>query len=426
MAIAITHAFVSAKPNGADSTLIQPSNWNAGHVLTMATARLVGRTTGGTGAAEEISVGAGLSLAAGVLATTGLATSGANSNITSLTGLTTPLSVAQGGTGGATQAGARTGLGLGTMSTKSNVAYSDLAALGSAKRLLGSNETATAGAEITMGDGVDILSGALVSTRAPGRSQTVLLGPVDATTGLPSALPTTSGSLSITTQNVTSTTPLHIAARQGSVSRIALSTTNLTFSSLTASQTCFLYVDIAGDGTLTTGHVILAPVYQQGGSASITANQHTYNIGEGVMYVGNGTVASKVWRVFVGEVVTSGSGVTSAIMYAYSGRYWAQAAIGIAFTPTLFNHNLGVTPQRLDARIINLSGDAFYTPGQIAYPLNDVSGNGQLFPHANNSRNQAQAVWTSFLVVSRQTTGVLHAIDRTKWDWQMGADRGWD
>lgn len=44
----------------------------------------------------------------------GKASSGANSDITSLSGLTTPLSLAQGGTGSATQAGARSNLGLGT------------------------------------------------------------------------------------------------------------------------------------------------------------------------------------------------------------------------------------------------------------------------------------------------------------------------
>ena len=42
----------------------------------------------------------------------GLAASGANSDITSLTGLTTALSVAQGGTAATTAAGARTALGL--------------------------------------------------------------------------------------------------------------------------------------------------------------------------------------------------------------------------------------------------------------------------------------------------------------------------
>ena len=45
-------------------------------------------------------------------ASLGAAASGANSDITSLTGLTTPLSIAQGGTGSATAAAARTALGV--------------------------------------------------------------------------------------------------------------------------------------------------------------------------------------------------------------------------------------------------------------------------------------------------------------------------
>lgn len=47
-----------------------------------------------------------------ILTNTGFASAGANSDITSLTGLTTPLSVSQGGTGASTAAGARTSLGL--------------------------------------------------------------------------------------------------------------------------------------------------------------------------------------------------------------------------------------------------------------------------------------------------------------------------
>lgn len=47
----------------------------------------------------------------------GLAASGANSDITSLTGLTTALSVAQGGTSATTASGARTALELGTAAT---------------------------------------------------------------------------------------------------------------------------------------------------------------------------------------------------------------------------------------------------------------------------------------------------------------------
>lgn len=47
----------------------------------------------------------------------GAAARGANSDITSLSGLTTALSIAQGGTGGKTKAEARSGLGLGTAAT---------------------------------------------------------------------------------------------------------------------------------------------------------------------------------------------------------------------------------------------------------------------------------------------------------------------
>lgn len=64
MAIAITHTFVSGKADGVDSTQVQPSNWNASHQLSMATGKLVGRTTASAGAFEEIGLGTGLTLGA--------------------------------------------------------------------------------------------------------------------------------------------------------------------------------------------------------------------------------------------------------------------------------------------------------------------------------------------------------------------------
>lgn len=64
MVVSLKHLFTSAKTDGPDSTIVQPSNWNAEHVLTQATARLLGRTTAGTGATEEISVGSNLTLTA--------------------------------------------------------------------------------------------------------------------------------------------------------------------------------------------------------------------------------------------------------------------------------------------------------------------------------------------------------------------------
>ena len=95
-------------------------------------------------------------------------------------------------------------------------------------------------------------------------------------------------------------------------------------------------------------------------------------------------------------------------------------------TPTLFNHNIGLTPSRLDLQLLNISNDAFYNPGQVAYPMNDNASNNQLLPLANNSRNQAQATWSSYLVAGRQINGTLQVLDRTKWNWVLTADRGWD
>ena len=69
MAISLKHTFQSAKSDGADSSLVQPSNWNAEHTITVATGKLLGRTTAGTGAVEEISAGTGLTLSAGTLST---------------------------------------------------------------------------------------------------------------------------------------------------------------------------------------------------------------------------------------------------------------------------------------------------------------------------------------------------------------------
>lgn len=54
MTISLKHAFQSAKGDPPDTTLVRPSNWNAEHTMTMATAKVLGRTTSGTGAVEEI------------------------------------------------------------------------------------------------------------------------------------------------------------------------------------------------------------------------------------------------------------------------------------------------------------------------------------------------------------------------------------
>ena len=70
MTVSLKHTKTSAIPDAGDATLVQPSDWNAEHDLTIATGKLVGRTTAGTGTIEEITVGTGLLLSGGTLTST--------------------------------------------------------------------------------------------------------------------------------------------------------------------------------------------------------------------------------------------------------------------------------------------------------------------------------------------------------------------
>lgn len=94
--VAVKHTFVSSVADGADTTLVRPSNWNADHTIdnsTITNAMLAG------------------SIAASKLVGTDIATVG---TITSGTWNGTDIAVADGGTGAGTASGARDNLGLGT------------------------------------------------------------------------------------------------------------------------------------------------------------------------------------------------------------------------------------------------------------------------------------------------------------------------
>ena len=54
MALSLKHTFQSAKGDPADTTLVRPSNWNAEHTILMATGKVLGRSTASTGPVEEL------------------------------------------------------------------------------------------------------------------------------------------------------------------------------------------------------------------------------------------------------------------------------------------------------------------------------------------------------------------------------------
>lgn len=56
MPISFKHLFQSAKTNSPDTTLVQPSNWNAEHTLTLGAGKVIGRLAGADGAAQELNL----------------------------------------------------------------------------------------------------------------------------------------------------------------------------------------------------------------------------------------------------------------------------------------------------------------------------------------------------------------------------------
>ena len=72
MTVSLTHSFVSAVPDGTDTTIVRPSNWNAQHTLTGTASTLMGFDN--TGASQSVTVGTGLSYSAGALTSTATGT----------------------------------------------------------------------------------------------------------------------------------------------------------------------------------------------------------------------------------------------------------------------------------------------------------------------------------------------------------------
>jgi hypothetical protein len=106
MTVSLKHTFQSNKDDSGDVTIVQPSNWNEEHELTLATNKVLGRATAGTGAAEELSVGTALSISGGTLAVT-----------------TVP--VANGGTGATTAGAALTALGAAASGANTDITALD-------------------------------------------------------------------------------------------------------------------------------------------------------------------------------------------------------------------------------------------------------------------------------------------------------------
>lgn len=57
MPLSVKHKFQSEKADDTDDTLIQPSDWNDEHSITLSSNTVIGRTASGAGEAEEVPIG---------------------------------------------------------------------------------------------------------------------------------------------------------------------------------------------------------------------------------------------------------------------------------------------------------------------------------------------------------------------------------
>lgn len=257
------------------------------------------------------------------------------------------------------------------------------------------------------------------------KRQTALAGPIDSN-GFPSFLPATSVNLNLTSQNITGSAPLTVTSSNGfgalgQVDSVGQSTTNLTWTGLTASATNYLYVDISG-GILTPGFTTLAPVYQFGGTYSITNLQNTFNIQEMVMKVGNGATASQVNRVFIGEAVTNATTVTSTVAYAYQGRYDSGYTATLPGISTLItkNHNLGLVALVSSKEIIECTTtDAGYAVGDT---ITDPFATAKVLTRNTVQTTTGNGIAT---ILANKTTGVNVAATAASWKYKFVTVRDW-
>lgn len=290
MAISLKHVFQSALPDGPDPTLVRPSNWNDEHNLIMATARIIGRTNAGTGPAQEISIGSGLTLAAGVLSASGGGT-----------GTVTSVDVSGGTTGLSFTGGPITTSGTITMSGTLGVANGGTGqtTYTNGQLLIGNSTGNTlTKATLTAGTGVSITNGAgsiTITNSAP--DQTVVL---TAGTGI-----STSGSYPNFT--ITNSAPDQTVALTGA-GTTSISGTYPNFTITSNDQFTGTVTSVGGTGSVNgitlTGTVTSSGSLTLGGTLSnvslttqVTGTLPTGNGGTGVtgtptngqLLIGNGT-----------------------------------------------------------------------------------------------------------------------------------------
>jgi len=245
---------------------------------------------------------------------------------------------------------------------------------------------------------IPVTSVPLVPTR-----QTVMSGPVDAS-GL-SSFGGSTGTTIVTASGTLIATAANGFGSTGQTDRVG-SITNPSWTGLSTNGTMYLYLDIASNGTCTTGSTTISPIYQWGGTFGVSSGQFTFNIQSMSGQVGNGTTAVQTYRVFVGEVTVTGAVVTAITWYALMGRYdsgWFSVAANSTYTK---NHNIGLNGKYTS--VVTIADDAAGTNDRIL--ANNFSGGAGYWQRASTTPRNQIDLSTAVSNVGYSTSGTLTAI----------------
>ncbi|MEN9935988.1 MAG: hypothetical protein RLZZ387_2567 [Chloroflexota bacterium] len=363
--------------------------------------------------------------AAAVRTVINAAGSGANTDITSISGLTTPLNVAQGGTGSATASGARTNLGAAASGTNT-----DITTLNPAAGLQVGTPTGGAQGAGTINAAGLFVNGAAVGTGSGSVTSVALSG---GTTGL-----TASGSPITTSGTITLGGTL--AAANGGTGQTTYSNgqlligngTGLTKATLTAGSgititngagSISIAATAGGGGTVTsvalsggtTGLTVTGSPITTSGTITLAGTLVAGNGGTGrstltanSLLAGNGTSA-----VNLIAPSTSGNVLTS------NGTAWVSSPLnsiglsdGTAAAPSLyFNAESGTGVYRPSASTLGFAVGGVFA-GSITYTASgegNVKVGDRAGTSASGTRNVAVGSWAGFDLTSANNTTLIGA-----------------
>lgn len=224
------------------------------------------------------------------------------------------------------------------------------------------------------------------------------------------------------------TTNIKLNASGGLSDRNATINANTTISSLTANTTNYLYADISATGVVTLGSTTLAPIYQSGGVPSVINGQHTFNIGEMKMYIGNGSTASQTYRVFLGEVVTGASTVTGVVNYALNGRTVIISATLSVSTLFSYNHfiGVGITPIVDYALKCVVANNNWVINDEVPRWIDGVTGvsDTTVLVGVDSTTVRCNNA-TNYIAMMSKTTSTVVSSAITNWKMIFRINRGW-